>query len=71
LATTLPAESDAAVAGDPEWEQLIERLTAIADGTADRTITPDDARRLLDRIGALQLWALERLASDFAAAVCP
>jgi hypothetical protein len=56
---------------DPEWERLIERLAAIADGAPDRTVTLDDARMLLDRIGALQLWALERLAADFAEAVFP
>jgi len=70
MATPLPA-SDAAIDSDPEWDRVIDHLTAIAAGGTDCTITRDDARMLLGRIDALQVWALERLASDFAEAVYP
>lgn len=52
-----------------EWDELIERLRIGAEGDHDQTITPEQARLLLSRIGALQVYALERLGRDFAEAV--
>ncbi len=52
-------------ARDAEWERIVERLAAIGQGhLADRTITPGEARVILGRIGALQVWAIGALARD-------